>query len=248
MPRSTVTIETRDGRCEASVFRPSTGSGPWPAILFFMDGIGIRPALFAMGERMAEHGYFVLLPDLFYRAGPYTAVDPKKLFSDPEVREAWRSKFIASANQANAMSDVSAFLDFLAKQKDVAPGKIGTSGYCMGGGLSLATAGHFPERVAAAASFHGARLATDAPDSPHLLAPKMKARVYVAGAIEDAGFPDDMKARLERALADAGVAHTVETYPAKHGWVPSDTPVHDAACAERHWKALFDLFDATLRR
>jgi carboxymethylenebutenolidase len=117
----------------------------------------------------------------------------------------------------------------------------------MGGFMSLTAAGTYPDRIAAAASYHGGRLATDAPDSPHLLAPKIKARVYVAGAIEDASFPDEQKARLAEALREAGVEHQIETYPAKHGWVPRDTPVHDAAEAERHYETLFALFDKTLR-
>jgi carboxymethylenebutenolidase len=117
----------------------------------------------------------------------------------------------------------------------------------MGGRLSIATAGHFPDRVAAAASYHGGQLATDAPDSPHRLAPVMQARVYVAGAIEDRGFDDAQKQRLEEALTAAHVDHRVETYNARHGWVPSDTPAHDPAAAERHWQTLFDLFAGTLR-
>jgi carboxymethylenebutenolidase len=100
----------------------------------------------------------------------------------------------------------------------------------------------------AAASYHGGRLASDAPDSPHLLAPKMRARIYVAGAIEDQSFPDDMKQRLEQALTAAGVDHTIETYQAKHGWVFRDTPVFDAAAAERHWHSLLALFDAKLKQ
>jgi carboxymethylenebutenolidase len=245
MARTTVTIETRDGKCEASVFKPAAG-GPWPAVLMYMDGIGIRPALFEMGERIATHGYVALLPDLFYRVGPYTAPDPAKLFGDPAVRTEWM-KVIGSVNQANAMSDTKAFLDFLASHPDVKQPKVGTTGYCMGGGLALAAAGHFPERVAAAASFHGGRLATDAPESPHLLAPRIKARVYVGGAVEDPSFPDDMKKRLEEALAAAHVEHTVVTYEgARHGWVPSDTPVHDPKAAERHYEALFALLDRSL--
>ena len=108
-------------------------------------------------------------------------------------------------------------------------------------------AGTFPDKVAAAASYHGGRLATDAPDSPHNLAPKMKARVYVAGATDDASFPDDQKAQLEAALTAAGVDHRVETYPAKHGWVMRDTPIYDAACAERHYQTLIGLLDAKLK-
>jgi len=128
----------------------------------------------------------------------------------------------------------------------VKKGGIGITGYCMGGLMSLTAAGTYPDRVAAAASYHGGRLATDAPDSPHRLAPKMKARIYVAGAIEDQSFPDDMKARLEQALTDAGVDHKIETYPAKHGWVLRDTPVYDAAAAERHWNTLLALFGGML--
>ena len=245
MARTPVTIETRDGRCEASVFKPGSG-GPWPAVLFYMDGIGIRPALFEMGERIAAAGYFVLLPDLFYRAGPYTAPDPVKLFGDPAVRAEW-SKKIAGATPALAMSDTEAFLAYLAAQPDVKQPKVAVTGYCMGGRLALTAAGTFPDRVAAAASFHGGRLANDAPDSPHLLAPKIRARVYVAGAIEDPSFSDEEKVRLDAALTKARVEHTVLTYEgAKHGWVPSDTPVHNEAAAERHYEALFGLLKETV--
>jgi carboxymethylenebutenolidase len=247
MSRSIATISTPDGACEASVFRPDTGEGPWPAVLFFMDGLGIRPALFEIAERIAGHGYLVLLPDLFHRTGTLATIDAKALFGDPDARAAWFSAHISKVGAAPARVDTAACLDFLAAVPDVKQPSVGTVGYCMGGGLSLSAAGNFPDRVVAAASFHGGRLATDAPESPHLLAPKTKARVLVAGAIEDASFTDEMKARLEAALTAAGVRHTVETYPAKHGWVPSDTPVHDAAQAERHFEALFALFDAELK-
>jgi carboxymethylenebutenolidase len=126
-------------------------------------------------------------------------------------------------------------------------GGIGTTGYCMGGLMSLTAAGTYPERIIATASYHGGRLATDAPDSPHRLAPKMRAKVYIAGAIEDQSFPEDMKQRLEEALTQAGVDHLIETYPAKHGWVFRDTPVYDAAASERHWQTLLALFDETLK-
>jgi len=224
------------------------GAAPWPAVLFFMDGTGIRPALFEMAERLVGHGYYVVLPDLFYRSGPYEPMDPRQLIRDPGGRQMLFEKFINKLGQANAMRDTRAVLAFLAGQPAVAPGKIGATGYCMGGGLALAAAGHFPERFAAIAAYHPGHLATDAPDSPHLLAPKIRARVYVGGASDDPSFPDAMKARLETALRDAGVDHTVETYPARHGWVPTDMPVHDAAQAERHWQTLFALLDGALKR
>ncbi|HVZ33472.1 MAG TPA: dienelactone hydrolase family protein [Polyangiaceae bacterium] len=249
MPRREVTIRTRDGRSPASVFTPSTGEGPWPAVLFFMDGRGIRPALFEMGQRLADAGYYVLLPDLFYRAGPYEAPSPKLFSEDPEARKRWQTQYTATASKANVKSDTEAFLAFLAEQREVSSPRIGTTGYCMGGGLSLAAAGNFPDRVVAAASFHGGNLATDAPDSPHRLADRIKARVYVAGAVEDASFDDAQKARLIDALGTAGVDHTVETYEgARHGWVPPDSPVHQPEGAERHWRTLIALFDATLKR
>jgi len=243
---SRIEIETRDGLCRSFVYRPG-GGGPWPGVLVFMDGIGIRPAMLEVGERLATHGYFVLLPDLFYRSGPYEPMDARTVFSDPEKRKVLMEKFFARATLANVMSDTEAFLDYLAAQPDVRPGGIGTTGYCMGGLMSLSAAGTYPDRVAAAASYHGSRLATDAPDSPHLLASRIKARVYVAGAIDDQSFPDTMKQRLEQALTEAGVDHRIETYPARHGWVLRDTPAYDPAAAERHWQTLLALFDATLR-
>ena len=239
-------IQTRDGRCPTYVYRPP-GSGPFPAVLVYMDGIGIRPAMLEIGARLAQHGYYAVLPDLFYRSGPYAPMDGRTLFSDPEQRKLWFEKFFKHVSAANFMSDTQPLLDYLATQPEVQPGPIGVTGYCMGGLMALTAAGTFPDRIAAAASFHGGRLASDQPDSPHLLAPKMRARVYVAGAIEDALFPDDMKQRLIDALQTAGVEHSVETYPAKHGWVLSDTAAYDAQAAERHWQALLALFDRTLK-
>jgi carboxymethylenebutenolidase len=241
-----IDITTEDGVCPAYVFHPA-GAGPWPAVLFFMDGIGIRPALFEIGERLAAHGYYVLLPDLYYRVGPYEPMDAKRVFTDPELRQTLFQKFMGKINQALAMRDTRAALAFLAAQPDVAPGKIGATGYCMGGGFAIMAAGHFPDRFAAVAAYHPANLATDAPDSPHLLAPKIQAKVYVGQASDDANFPEAMKARLDAALTEAGVAHTIDLYAARHGWVPSDTPVHDAPAAERHWQTLFALLDGTLR-
>ena len=242
---SKIEIATKDGNCPSYVYRPD-GSGPWPAVLVFMDGLGVRPALLELGERLATYGYLVLLPDLFYRSGPYEPMDAGVVFSDPEKRKVLFEKFIGLATQAGIMADTEAFLDYLGAQPDVKPGAIGTTGYCMGGLMSLTAAGTYPERIAATASYHGGRLATDDPQSPHLLAPKIKSSVYVAGAIEDQSFPDEMKARLEDALTKAGVKHTIETYPAKHGWVFRDIPVYDAASAERHWQTMTSLFQQTL--
>ena len=242
----TIAIEAAEGICPSYLFRPS-GSGPWPAVLFYMDGGGIRPAMLEMAERLASNGYFVLLPDYYYRAGPYAPMDPEQIFSDPAKRKVLMEKYIGPATAARVMADTRAFLDFLAAQPDVRPGPIGTTGYCLGGYMSLTAAGTYPDRVAAAASYHGGRLATDAPDSPHLLSPKMRARVYVAGAVEDNSFTDAMKARLEEALTAGGVDHLIETYPARHGFAVPDFPVYDAAAGERHWQTMLGLFAAKLK-
>lgn len=245
MPHTTIEIQTDDGACPAHVFRP-TGAGPWPGVLLFMDGIGMRPALLALAERLAEADYYVLLPDLFYRGGPYTAPDPKKLFSDPETRAAWFQRIGSVASSDKIMRDTRAFLAHLAAQPDVRQPKVGVTGYCMGGRLALVAAGHYPDRIAAAAAYHPGNAANDAPDSPHRLADKIKARVYVGAAMEDPSFPEEQKQRLDEALTAAGVSHVIETYPARHGWVLSDTQVHDEAQAERHWVTLLDLFARTL--
>ena len=241
-----IEIKTRDGVCPSYEYRPS-GAGRWPAVLVFMDGLAIRPAMLEIGEGLARHGYYTLLPDLFYRSGPYAPMDPHAIFSDPEKRKTLMEKFFSLATPANIMSDTQSFLEHIEAQKDVLRGGIGITGYCMGGRMSLIAAGTYPERILAAASYHGGRLATDTPDSPHRLAPRMRAKVYVAGAIEDETFPDAMKQRLEEALTQAGVDHRIETYPAKHGWVFRDTPVYDAAASEQHWQTMLALFDSTLR-
>jgi len=243
---SRVEITTADGICPSYVFRPATGSGPWPAVIMYMDGVGIRPAMLDLGVRLAKSGYFVLLPDLFYRSGPYEAMDARAVFADPELRKRLSEKFSSHISQAKVMADTGAFLDYLAAEPDVKAGGIGVAGYCMGGRMAVTAAGTYPERIVAAAAFHPSGLATDAPDSPHLLASKTKARMYVAGASEDAWFPDEMKQRFEKALTEASVEHVVETYPAKHGWVLSDTPTYDAPSCDRHWRELLALFEATL--
>jgi carboxymethylenebutenolidase len=125
---------------------------------------------------------------------------------------------------------------------------VGVTGYCMGGGIALRAAGTFPDRIAAAASFHGGNLATEEANSPHLLAPKMTAKVLVAGADEDRSYPEEQNVRLAAALKDARVEAAVSIWKgAKHGWVPTDMPVHNPEAAERHWKELVALFDETLK-
>ena len=238
-------IETHDGACHAHAYFPDE-PGSWPAVVVFMDGIGMRSAVLDIGARIANAGYYAFLPDLFYRVG-YKGEHGVNPFADPEARADLMTRVIPSASAANVMRDMETFLAYIEARPNVRPGKLGITGYCMGGRLSLYAAGHFGDRFAAAASYHGGGLATDAPDSPHTLAPRISARVYVGGAIEDRSFDEAQKERLERALTEGGVEHTIETYQARHGWVLADTPAHDQVAAERHWRTLLDLFARTLR-
>lgn len=147
-----------------------------------------------------------------------------------------------------AMRDSEVYLSFLAGDDRVCDGPVGTVGYCMGGALALRTAAHAPDRVAAAASFHGGRLATDDPDSPHLFLDRVTAEVYVGHADNDASMPPEQRDRLAEALTKAGVAYRAELYEgAVHGFTMADTAAYDEAAAERHWERLLDLLARTLR-
>ena len=246
MSHSHVSLPTPDGICPASVFTPD-GVGPWPAVIFFADGMGIRPAIDAMAERLASAGYVVLLPDLYYRAGTYGPLVPKDLFAAGTMREVV-GPLMGTTGNLRAAGDTAVFLAYLASLPDVTPGKCGVVGYCMSGAIALTVAAMYPDRVAAVASFHGGNLATDADDSPHRLAPQITARIYVAGADEDASYPPEMAARLEAALSAAGADFRCETYAgARHGWTMTDFPIYDAAMGERHWRELVGLFDSTLK-
>ena len=244
MPTRNETVTTPDGECAVVVATPD-GDGPWPAVILFADAGGVRPAIIAMAERLATMGYVGYVPDMYYRSGPYEPFDLAVAFSDPDQR-ARIGALMSQVTKARAATDTGAFLDHLAALPDVNAGKVGTTGYCMGGGLSLNAAGHFPGRIVAAASFHGGNLAGDAPDSPHLLAGSMTARVYIGAAQNDSSFPPEQEARLEAALSGAGVERTIETYAAHHGFAVADMPTHDAAAEARHWRALTDLYAATL--
>lgn len=239
-------LPTPDGICPLFLHTPE-GNGAWPAVILYMDGPGIRPAIHAIAARLADAGYAVALPDLFYRAGPYAPVDPRIVFTDPVLRAAHRDTLMATATPANVMRDTAAILGLLETLPEVIPGPIGITGYCMGGRLALIAAATFADRIAVIASYHGGGLANDTAASPHRRAGEIRAKVYVAGAIEDPNFTDEMKALLGTALSEAGVDHCIETYPARHGWVPADTPVHDAAEAEHHWQTLIPLLDGVLK-
>ncbi|MFC4949834.1 dienelactone hydrolase family protein [Pseudonocardia sp. GCM10023141] len=245
MTRIDVTVPTPDGECPATLHVPDGGS-PAPAVILYVDAGGFRETMRVMGDRIAEMGYVALVPDVYYRAGDWAPFDLATVFSDPEQRTRMFS-LMGQLTGERIGSDTGAFLDFLASRPEVAGTKVGTTGYCMGGRASLIAAGHHGDRIAAAASFHGGNLAaTDNPDSPHLRADHIGATVYVAGATDDGSFPAEQFERLDEALTAAGVAHTIETYPAGHGFAVPDNPTYDATAEERHWKALEQLYGSVL--
>jgi carboxymethylenebutenolidase len=244
MPQRDVSIPTSDGVLDASLHTPD-GTGPWPAVIMYPDAGGVRDTFHEMAQRLADLGYAVLLPNFYYRLGEIKPFDMKTVFGDADERKRLMT-LVSSVSKEEATRDAGAMLDFLAEQPEVADAKVGTTGYCMGGGFALNAAGRFPDRVGAAASFHGGQIASTAPDSPHLLAGSMQATVYVAGAENDQSFDDEQFQRLSAALKDAGVDHTLVTYPALHGFAVPDNPTYDEAAAARHWEALEELYGSAL--
>lgn len=236
-------IQTEDGLCPTDVFTPA-GTGPWPAVIFYGDAGGMRPAMRDMAARLADAGYLVLLPDLYYRYGPYAPLVPAEVFAGNPG--AILGPFIATTGTDKAARDTAALLSYLDTRSDVAGTRIGAVGFCMGGGIAVAAAATYPQRFAAVASFHGGRLATDAPQSPHWRVATLQAEIYIASAENDDSYPPAMAQRFEAALTAAGVRYRSEPYPAPHGWMVPDFPVHDAAQAGRGWDAMRALFARTL--
>ena len=245
MNAKSIHIKTKDGVAPCHFFSPA-GEGNRPAVIFFMDAFGIRPAMCEMAERLASNGYHVLLPDLYYRSGRTKPFDAASAFKEGPERDRLML-MLKSVNNKSVMEDTAGLIKFLEHQPGIASQRIGCVGYCMGGPFALSAAGTYPDRIAAAASFHGARLATDQPDSPHLLAPKMRGSIYVGIAGIDPHFTPEETNRLESALHSAGVKHTIEIYrDVKHGFAVTDTPVYDKTASERHWQELLKLFSRNL--
>ena len=243
-----IDIPTADGVADAILITPVEG-GPHPGVLLYMDAFGLRPRLEAMAGQLAGQGYAVLVPNVFYRSGRAPVVE----LGDLTVQETRSAAFekLSPVMQAltpdRAMRDADAYLAFLGTDERVHDGPVGTVGYCMGGALALRTAAYAPDRVAAVASFHGGRLATDRPDSVHLLAGRITAEVYIGHADNDGSMPPEQQERLAKALSEGGVRHRTELYEgATHGFTMADTAAYDAAATERHWDRLTDLFARTL--
>jgi carboxymethylenebutenolidase len=247
-----VEIRTPDGTCDAAFIRPK--SGRYPGVLLWADAFGLRPVTREMGKRLAAEGYAVLVPNPFYRVSraPFTTAAGFN-FQNKDDMAKLMPLFASIKPPGNAERDTAAYVSFLDAQPEVDKArKMGAQGYCMGGALVMRSAATLPDRIGAAASFHGGGLVTDGPDSLHLLAPKIKARMYFGVASDDDQKQPDAKDKLRQAFQAAGVSAEVELYGALHGWCMPDMPVkngtlvYNEAEAERAWSNLLALYQTAL--
>lgn len=236
-----IDITTPDGVADAYFVHPA--SGAHPGVLIWPDAFGLRPAKRQMAKRLAESGYSVLVVNQYYRTKRAPIVNTTNF---AEVRETLMP-MMQSVNADTQTRDAQAFIAWLDSQPSVDTSrKVGTMGYCMGGPFTMRTAAAVPDRVGAAASFHGGGLVTDQPDSPHLLVPKMKASYLFAIASNDDENQPEAKDVLRDAFAQAGLDAEIEVYDALHGWCPPDSQVYEEDKAERAWSRLLALFDKAL--
>jgi carboxymethylenebutenolidase len=248
-----VEIKTPDGTCDAAFIHPKAGSHA--GVLIWPDAFGLRPSMRDMANRLAAEGYSVLVPNPFYRVTKAPFTDASKFnFQNADDMAKLRPLMASAGAPGNAEKDAVAYVGFLDAQKEVDRAKkIGTQGYCMGGPLVVKTAAALPNRIGAGASFHGGGLVTDKPDSPHLLAPKIKAHMYFGIASNDHQRQPDAKDKLKEAFAAAQVPAEIEVYPdALHGWCVPDMPqqngkpIYSKPDAERAWGKLLALYRAAL--
>lgn len=244
MIQETLEVPAGDGVSEALLVRPDSND-PLPAIINFTDGLGFRPAFVEQSKRIAERGYVVLTPNIFYRVSrtPVFSFEPD--FADERTRQRF-AELRAPMTPAAMERDGSAYVDFLASQPFVSSGPMGVIGFCFAGKFAMLAAAMRPDRIGAAASFHGGGLFTDNFDSPHLVLPRVKARLYFAHATHDQGMPTEAIEKLEWALRSWGGDYESEMYDANHGWMIPGGLVYDETNAERGFGKLTQLFDETL--
>lgn len=235
-----VEIETPDGSMPTFVFHPEEG-GPFPVVLYLMDAPSIRPALRDMASRLSTAGYYVLLPYLFYRGGPY-----REFGSSDEDMHA-RRDLMGTVGMGGIVTDAHALLGFAANDQAASDGFIGAVGFCMSGRLAMAVAQAIPERVKAIASIHGAWLVTDGPDSAHLHVDRIAAEVYFGWADKDPTAPPEQMPIIEKALSDAGVKYRIDFFTdAVHGYAPPGTERYNRAASEMHWERVHALLGRNL--
>ncbi len=241
-----IDIKTADGTLDAKLFHPE-GNGPWPAVILLVDAFGIRPVFEDMARRLSKEGYVVLLPNVFYREAHASKLDLNGSFEEETFRKRIYA-LIGGLTPERQKMDAGAELDFLARHPMVKGPKAGVAGYCMSGGIAVRMAADFPDRIGAAASSHGGRLATDAPDSPHRLVGRVKGELYFGHADNDGSMPAEAIQKLEAALKESGVKHRSELFAGKrHGYAVAGSAAYDKDASEQHWQRLLELFGRTLR-
>ncbi|SDI92298.1 carboxymethylenebutenolidase [Bradyrhizobium lablabi] len=247
MRETVVDLQTKDGLMNTFVFHPD-GPGPFPVVIFYMDSVGVREELCDMCRRIATVGYYVIMPNLYYRLARSVDLDADRLH-DPAYAEslAWMWKLNRSLSNTMVEQDTQAVFGYLDTDKAARKGKLGVVGYCMSGRFVFRVAGAFPDRVASSASVYGARLITDAPDSAHLLADKIKGEMYFACAEHDSYAPPETLRELQGVLDKAKINSRIEIYPeAEHGFAFPKRRLFHKTSTERHWERLFDMFRRTL--
>ncbi|MET9386191.1 dienelactone hydrolase family protein [Streptomyces sp. NPDC002928] len=246
MPTKTLQIPTADGQADAFAAFPDRGERH-PGVLMYADGFGIRPVLREMASELAGHGYYVLVPNLFYRHGPAPVIELPEHIGE-EVRPAVFAQLmplIQAHTAERVLRDADAYLRFLTTQPEVGAGPVAVTGYCIGGLLAMRTAAAHPGQVAAVAGFHGP-VGADGPDSHRLLS-KLTAQVHLGHAETD--MTPEALGELNRALDDAGVDYTSEIYPGTvHGFTMSDTDAFNPAALQHHWDRLLPLLGRALKQ
>ncbi len=237
-------ITTIDGTIDAWICHPA-GEGSWPAVILHTDIRGVREVFREMGRHIAAAGYFVLLPNLFYRVAREPVLDPGLSLQD-EAGRARVAELRAGLGPDELRRDHAVLLGWLPTRPQVISGRTAIVGYCFSGAVALQAAADFPEHIVAAASFHGGRLATDAADSPHRRATDIRARLHFGHAENDASMPEDAITLLEETLTRAGVTFSQRRHAARHGFTVADSAAYDAVEADQHWQDLLHLLDTTL--
>jgi carboxymethylenebutenolidase len=246
MAEREIDIPMQEGASDSVFFHPE-GDGKWPGILFLTDIGGIRAANREAGARLSQNGYAVLIPNIFYRTGR-APLRPSLRTLDADAMKKRMGELSGPLTPQAMERDASTYIDFLESQERTRTGRMGVVGYCFSGKMAMYAAAARPDKVAAVASFHGGGLFTDAPTSPHLVLPRVKARLYFGHATNDRSMPKEAIAKFEQALANWGGNYESETYKdALHSWTAADSPVYNQPQAERAFQKLVELFAQTLQ-
>ncbi len=246
MPERELEIPMQQGSSDSAFYCPE-GDGKWPGVLYLTDIGGIRAANRESAARLSKEGYAVLMPNIFYRTGR-APLQPAIRTLDEEGRKKRMAELSTPLTPQAIEQDSSTYVDFLLSQNCTRPGMIGIVGHCFSGKMAMFAAAARPDKVAAAASFHGGGLYTDAPTSPHLALPRIKARLYFGHATKDRSMNEEAIAKLDEALKRWGGKYESKTYKdAYHSWTSSDSPVYNQPQAERAFQKLLELLDETLR-